>query len=377
MAFAILRTAKLKTAGNCGGLNNHLERKMEVPNADQELTYLNSRQVGSGDLVKDVASRLQAAGIEKPRKNAVMAIEHLMTASPEAFRFSKSKDTQTGKPTLAGSKEDIQRWNGFVKGCRQWLHTQYDAHNLVNFTVHLDEQTPHIHAIVVPIDAKGKLNCRAYLGGREKLRAMQSSFADVHQGNGLQRGIEGSQARHTTVKQFYAHANAFEQAPSLSFAVDAPMASIQAPETNFLGQMKESPTEYVEREQQRLKAQWEAQQQETLLRAQQKATALHQAAKAGEVLKLENARLQGQLKGLQQLVETLNKQRELAKGLLELIVGGKVRPEELRQAIEQVPGKEDQRQASIQNLLKGSGIAVKEPEPEKKPEVKRHRGMRM
>jgi len=64
---------------------------MEVPNADQELSHLNRRQVGSGDLVKDVSSQLQAAGIEKPRKNAVLAIEHLMTASPEAFPLRKDK----------------------------------------------------------------------------------------------------------------------------------------------------------------------------------------------------------------------------------------------------------------------------------------------
>jgi hypothetical protein len=99
MAFAIVRTAKLKTAGNLGGLNNHLERKMEVPNADPELSHLNRRKVGSGDLAKDVTNRLQAAGIEKPRKNAVLAIEHLMTASPEAFPFKKAK-AASGSPGL-------------------------------------------------------------------------------------------------------------------------------------------------------------------------------------------------------------------------------------------------------------------------------------
>jgi hypothetical protein len=373
MAYAVLRTAKLKTAGNCGGLNDHLTRKKEVPNADVELARYNSRPVGSADLWGDLQARLQEAGITKPRKDAVLAVEHLMTASPEHFQYQKQVDAQ-GKVQLVGN---VKHWQAFEQGCIQWLKDRYGEKNLVNVTVHKDEQTPHLHAVVVPIDERGKLNCKAYLGGREKLRAMQSSFADMHQGSGLQRGIEGSQARHTTVKQFYAYANAFEQAPSLNIVVDGPTASIQAPETNLLGQMRQSPTEYVEREQQRLKAQWEAQQKETLLRAQQKATELHQAAKAGEVLKLENARILGQLKGLQRLVEQLNKQRELAKGLLELIIGGKVRPEELRQAMEQVPGKEDQRQASIQNLLKGSGIAVKEAEPEKKPEVKRHRGMRM
>jgi hypothetical protein len=84
---------------------------------------------------------------------------------------------------------------------------------VVNFSVHLDEQTPHIHAVVVPIDAKGKLNCRPHLGGREKLRGLQDSFAAIQKGIGLERGIQGNKAHHTTVKEFYGQAKSFEKAP--------------------------------------------------------------------------------------------------------------------------------------------------------------------
>ena len=377
MAFAIIRTAKLKTAGNLGGLNNHLERTMEVPNADQDLTYLNKRLVGSGDLAKDVANRIQAAGIEKPRKNAVLAIEHLMTASPEAFRFEKkAKPTGIGY-TVGAPKEDIDRWRHFEESCYQWLAKRYGKDNLINFTVHVDEQTPHIHAIVVPIDEKGKLNCRHYLGGREKLRDLQDSFAQQHIAIGLERGIPGSKAHHTTVKQFYGQAKSFEQAPSPVILLDAPVASIQAPETNFLGQMKQTPQEYAQGQEKRLKTELATHHRQTVLKAQEKAQELHRAAQASQVLKLENERLKGQLKGIQRVVEQLNHNNRTSKALIEAIAKGQIQPQELAKALQQAP--QTEREKNIHAAMKQAGCQVKEPELKKeekkelqpKPAIKR------
>jgi len=372
MAFAIIRTAKLKTAGNLGGLNNHLERKMEVPNADADLTYLNRRQVGSGDLVKDVSSRLQAAGIEKPRKNAVLAIEHLMTASPEAFPLRKDKAPDgSGSPyRLVGNKADIERWQTFEKNCMKWLKERYGAANLVNFTVHVDEQTPHIHAIVVPIDAKGKLNCRHYLGGREKLRELQDSFAAAHQGIGLERGVQGSKAHHTTVKQFYGQAKTFEKAPSLEIQAAAPVASIQAPETNLFGQMKLDPQEYAKAQEKRLKAELAAHHQQTLLKAQQKAVELHKAAQAAEVLKLENQRLKGQIKGLQNQVTTLTEQLTFSHDMVKQIGDKKFTPEQINQGLNQVAKTAPEK--GMQECLTMMGMKVKQPEI--KQQVRRSKG---
>lgn len=373
MAFAIIRTVKLKTAGNLGGLNNHLERKMEVPNADQDLTYLNKRTVGSGDLAKDVADRIQAAGIEKPRKNAVLAIEHLMTASPEAFRFEKKAKPSGIGYTVGGPKEDIDRWKRFEEGCYQWLAKRYGKGNLVNFTVHVDEQTPHIHAVVVPVDEKGKLNCRHYLGGREKLRDLQDSFAQQHQAIGLARGIQGSKAHHTTVKQFYGHAKGFEQAPSPTILLDAPVASIQAPETNLFGQMKLDPQAYAQGQEKRLRAELAAHHRQTLLKAQEKAQELHRAAQASQVLKLENERLKGQLKGIQRLVEQLNHSNRTSKALVEAIANGQIQPQELVKALQQVP--QTEREKNIHAAMKRVGCQVKEPEVKKEiqqqPAIKR------
>lgn len=75
--------------------------------------------------------------------------------------------------------------------------------------IHRDETTPHMYAYVVPIDERGKLNCRAFYGEKEALSKMQTDFADkVGKQHGLERGLEGSRARHTEIRQYYARVQA-------------------------------------------------------------------------------------------------------------------------------------------------------------------------
>jgi len=76
--------------------------------------------------------------------------------------------------------------------------------NIVAAVLHKDEQTPHIQALVVPISDAGRLSAYTYTGGREKLGAMQDSYARAMEPLGLERGVRGSVADHQTVKEFYA-----------------------------------------------------------------------------------------------------------------------------------------------------------------------------
>lgn len=213
MAYIILRTAKQKTKGNIATLGQHLQRTRDTPNADPELTHQNEILRGSADLLADVDSRL--AELEevngKPRKNAVLCIEHLIAVSPDFLHFFKEDGNYSPRPTaettswlLPMSQVDEDRLNGLVDHTLAWLDKTYGRENVVNVQLHLDESSPHFHATVVPVDERGKLNCRAFLGGREKMRAMQTSIAEEMAPLGLIRGVEGSKAHHQEVKRFYA-----------------------------------------------------------------------------------------------------------------------------------------------------------------------------
>ena len=184
MAYAILRTAKLKSFGEIGGSLSHNYRTRPTPNANPIRTPDNSHSVSKSYLVMDgIKNRLP----EKTRKNAVLAIEYLITASPEWSGWQNKEKEQE-----------------FFKRSVEWLQQKHGKENVIATSIHRDETTPHFIAYVVPIDSHGKLNAREFLGGRAKLSKMQTDFHIKVKDLGLERGLEGSKAEHKTVKEFYA-----------------------------------------------------------------------------------------------------------------------------------------------------------------------------
>ena len=135
MSFAILRIKKHSNLGTISGIGSHVMRTRNTPNADPNLTPKNKTVIGSIDMVADVKARLDSAKIGKLRKNGVIGIEHMLTASPDFFK----------------QKGALNEW---YKASRHWLEQRYGRDNVVSLTVHLDESTPHMHAMIVPIEKK-------------------------------------------------------------------------------------------------------------------------------------------------------------------------------------------------------------------------------
>jgi Plasmid recombination enzyme len=208
MGFTICRTEKLKSFGNIGAAGEHCNRTRLTPNADAELTKYNSRPIGSPDLVGDVKKRILEVQGDKPlRKNGVIAIEQLLSASPELFNMKK---------TAAGQiRGNVEAWKEFEKSSINWLKDFYGEKNVVAVYVHHDEKSPHIQAFIVP-EVNGKMNAKHFLGGREKLSKLQDSFAASVEHLKIDRGIKGSRADHQTLKQFYGRV---EQAIETDLAV--------------------------------------------------------------------------------------------------------------------------------------------------------------
>jgi hypothetical protein len=115
---------------------------------------------------------------EKVRKNAVLAVELVMTASPE---FSGD-------------------WDQYLKNCDQWAGELFGKENLLHIAHHKDEKTPHTHIIFMPMK-DGKLNAKHFIGGsRDRMAELQDDFFQkVGRPAGLERGQSRAEtrARHT------------------------------------------------------------------------------------------------------------------------------------------------------------------------------------
>jgi hypothetical protein len=184
MAYAIIRAQKIKSFQQAGACHSHnvrqeLDKDGETifrENVDYNKSGDNTHWQAIGENAVDgVKTRLAELDIT-PRSNAVLAIEYVVSASPEFFDENKN-NYQTAAYFSEALKFIIQKHG-------------YD--NVVSSTIHMDEQTPHAHILVVPIDKQGKLNCREFLGGSEKLSKLQDDFhaAMKHTSRGipLERG---------------------------------------------------------------------------------------------------------------------------------------------------------------------------------------------
>lgn len=201
MAYAILRTKKLKSMGAVARSARHTFREQPTPNADPELAGRN-RHVGAKGS-EQVLSALQRALPAKRRKDAVLAIEYLITASPEAFKRH------------GGRLDDMG--DGYFADALSFLRKKHGAENVISSSVHLDERTPHLVAYVVPKTKDGRLSCRDFLGMPKLVRDLQDSFhAACGEKRGLERGVKGSNAKHEDIKSFYADMVAQGDAPKLT-----------------------------------------------------------------------------------------------------------------------------------------------------------------
>ena len=186
MSFAILRTAKLKSFGEIGGSLSHNYRDRPTPNANPRQTPNNEHSLPNAELVM---TAIKDKIPEKRRKDAVLCVEYLITASPDWIGWNQSDEQK------------------YFDDAKKWLEDRHGKDNVIATTIHRDESTPHMIAYVVPLVDR-KLNAKKFLGGREKLSKMQTDFADnVGKSVGLVRGLEGSKAEHQTIKQYYTNVN--------------------------------------------------------------------------------------------------------------------------------------------------------------------------
>ena len=170
----------------------HAYRDQITPNADPSRLSQNEMTVPTREQALARFNERLSQVDGKIRKNGVLCVEYLVTASPDDMH-AKTREQQ----------------DQYFKDALKWLEERHGKENIITAGIHRDESTPHLYVHVVPMDRhRNKLNCRAFLGGADVLSAMQTDFYEkVAKNHGLERGIKGSKARHTRVRDFYKNIN--------------------------------------------------------------------------------------------------------------------------------------------------------------------------
>lgn len=190
MAYGIIRVQKVKAAA-VGSMQYHNDRvpgEHSNEDIDPTRTPENKEFVKHGSYRAEVAERIERnrTSGRKVRKDAVVLCEGIATASPEFFE-GKSRDE------VMAYFEDVCE---FVKA-------EAGEENLIHFTVHMDETTPHAHFGFTPIK-DGALSWKKFFDGKYALRAFQDRhWEQVGRKWGLERGekSEDTGRTHKTTQQ--------------------------------------------------------------------------------------------------------------------------------------------------------------------------------
>lgn len=204
--YAIPRLKKVSRAAlemsHAARFENDVKPPHAIPEAPGPLVIYNAAPAGVTfkKFVEAAYDKAITAGkVYRPRKDQVLAIEGLLTASPAFFR--------PHAPGKAGvyTEESVQvlRERGL-----KYLKAKY-GDRLVRVELQLDEVTPHLQFAFLPIDKDGKWSAKNVVT-RGFLKALWPEWAAAMDGFGVQAGLTNSAGRHVPVRVFYEAVNQFE-----------------------------------------------------------------------------------------------------------------------------------------------------------------------
>lgn len=181
MSIGICRVQKISAPKDIAGIQIHNRRERTHSNTNPDIDHSRSNQnhtVGNvppadksyNELI-DERIRQGYKGKKAVRKDAVRLCEVLFTASGDFFDQHPEKAA----------------W--FFNACYSFAVKRFGEENIIAATVHMDEETPHMHLDFVPLTADGRLSAKSVLGGRKEMQQLQDDFYEqVGRQFGLERG---------------------------------------------------------------------------------------------------------------------------------------------------------------------------------------------
>ena len=194
MSYLVLHMDKFKRE-SLRGIQSHNRRERRSrsnPDIRREKsgeTY-DLHQPELRDYARAVQARIEALNLPKAvRKDAVVLCGLIVTSN---------------LPFFARLPPEEQR--RFFEGSRNFLARFVGQENVISSMIHMDEKTPHMHFLHVPVTSDGRLNANA-IYTRESLRRLQSEMPEYLQACGfrIERGVEqvpGARRIHLNTREF-------------------------------------------------------------------------------------------------------------------------------------------------------------------------------
>lgn len=209
-----IKTNNVKTKGSLRHRFEHNLRVTHVPaNVDKslskynkELVSLNPHETYSSTFNRIISEKVAEGTMGPIRKNGVLAAElNISYTSPENLNMAPEEAARWGEDTV------------------KWLKERFGEKNVIHAIMHYDEDVtydesdsefanpekhphPHIHAVVVPINEKGRLSFASFINGPygEKSTSMLQTeyYEAVGKKYGMVRGTHKNKMKYEDVREY-------------------------------------------------------------------------------------------------------------------------------------------------------------------------------
>ena len=220
--YAIFRSEPIMTLYDLAEIGSHNKRekkaydsnkdiKIELSKNNIELVPLNMKYTKGFDEITKEYKKEHDERMKTERKNRQKRFHEMLNSSKNCVA-DELVFTATNSFFNGMSREDIKKW---ANTCMEFVYKDlgYKKEQVLHSVVHLDEKTPHVHCVVIPLVKKldKRTNTKRYTISKKqyiKDKIQLSHLQDLYHkrltdaGYDLERGIKGSDNKHIKLKEY-------------------------------------------------------------------------------------------------------------------------------------------------------------------------------
>ena len=222
MSYAIFRVEPIQKLKDLGQIGAHNQRQKEAYKSNPDIDISRSKDnieivplsdkyiKGFYNITKDYKEehdKRQLTQREERKKNFSQMVDDSKSVVADELLFTSDTEFFKGM-----SKSKLMKW---ANTCMDFVYEDlgYTKDQILHSTIHLDEKTPHLHCVVIPLVRKldkrtntirYSISKKQYIRDKEHLSLLQDKYHQrlVDKGFDLERGIKNSDNEHISIKEF-------------------------------------------------------------------------------------------------------------------------------------------------------------------------------
>ena len=220
--YAIFRSEPIMTTMDLSQIGSHNKREKKAYNSNPdidiertkdniELVPLNEKYLKGFDNLTKEYKKEHEERMKTERRSRQKKYHEMLNSSRNCVA-DELLFTATHKFFDGMNKEQIKEW---ADTCMEFVYKDlgYTKEQVLHSVVHLDEETPHIHCVVVPLVNKldnrtntyrYTISKKQYIKDKFELSELQDKYHQrlTEKGYDLERGIKGSDNKNIDIKQY-------------------------------------------------------------------------------------------------------------------------------------------------------------------------------